>query len=213
MVAKKRRGQPAPAPKRPISRRLEQVRAAKRVETLLDFHERLTEDSGLEVSYSGVRNYHYDRDPPISYLERVAEVFKVRLAWLVTGERYMTDLEDFMQEEDAPRDITELLLQHSPNRSQPSKALRAQWEQSLMEALYARRLLAIRQGDNPPGEHQVSEDLSQMIFAPLRYWKPDIMTERRYEQYVAAMLHAITLAIPDDRTLRQGEVEFQDLLE
>jgi hypothetical protein len=91
MIANKKRGQPAPAPKTSIAKRLEHVRATNGLESLLEFHQRLTAPHGsregpFDVSYSAVRNYHFDREPPLSYLRRVAEVFGVRLAWLVTGE-------------------------------------------------------------------------------------------------------------------------------
>jgi hypothetical protein len=94
MVAKKRRGQPAPAPRTPVARRLEHIRDTSGVETLLDFHERITKGGKFKVSYSAVRNYHFDRDPPLDYLERVADEFGVRLAWLTAGDGRMRESDE-----------------------------------------------------------------------------------------------------------------------
>jgi hypothetical protein len=89
MVAKKRQGRPVGTPQPGIPARLEQIRNKHGVKSLSDFHERLMERRGekdtFDVSYSAVRNYHADRDPPLAYLRRVAEVFGEDLGWLVTG--------------------------------------------------------------------------------------------------------------------------------
>lgn len=68
-----------------VSDRLEQVRSRVTVETLRDFWRALVDDTPYQVSYEAVRNYHSDRDPPVGYLVRVAEVFGVDLHWLATG--------------------------------------------------------------------------------------------------------------------------------
>ena len=74
----------------PYSRRLEHVR--KTIAggiTLKEFHSRLfwlLQDDGtrFDVSYSAARNYHYDREPPLSYINQVAKVFRLRPEWLLT---------------------------------------------------------------------------------------------------------------------------------
>ena len=41
-------------------------------------------DEEGRVSYEAARNYHFDRDPPVSYLIRVSKIFNVSLEWLAT---------------------------------------------------------------------------------------------------------------------------------
>ncbi len=81
---------PSPPPKTPMARRLEYVRTNQAGGiSLAEFHRRLTAGwsagCGRRASYEAARTYHYDRDAPASYLDRVAEVFGVRLEWLVAG--------------------------------------------------------------------------------------------------------------------------------
>ena len=73
------------APSNLTSRRLELVRERVQCATLRDFWREITKDAGYRVSYEAVRNYHNDRDPPVDYLVRVADVFGVDLHWLATG--------------------------------------------------------------------------------------------------------------------------------
>ena len=80
------RAYPNPPPKPGISERLERVRAHMGYQSKRAFWQRLCEGWDEAVSYEAVRNYHYDREPPPSYLARVVRVFpEVRLEWLVTG--------------------------------------------------------------------------------------------------------------------------------
>jgi hypothetical protein len=87
-VQTRRSARPAPTPKLPVSRRLEDVRQLKGFLSLRSFWAKLSENWRAEdgaVSYEAVRNYHYDREPPAAYLARVAEVFGFSLRWLITG--------------------------------------------------------------------------------------------------------------------------------
>ena len=93
---------PAPKPVTPMAQQLEAVREHFGVPSLRAFHARLAEgwrDEDGRVSYEAVRNYHYDRDAPVAYLARVAEVFGVRLPYLVAGEGAMTAEEQRAAEE------------------------------------------------------------------------------------------------------------------
>ena len=74
-----------PTSRNAFARRLEYVRQAVQCQTLREFWRRLIDGEEYEVSYEAVRNYHSDRDPPVDYLIRVAEVFGVNLEWLATG--------------------------------------------------------------------------------------------------------------------------------
>jgi hypothetical protein len=89
--SKKTLSQPSPAPTDPICSRLEDVRKLAGVPTLRDFWKRLTAKKSpagpaYQVSYGSVVKYHFNREPPATYLARVSEVFGVSLVWLVTGE-------------------------------------------------------------------------------------------------------------------------------
>ncbi len=81
---------PPPPPDAPIRDRLEYVRTAiARTENLRDFWRLLTaaQTGRPAFSYAAARTYHVQgREPPASYLARVAEVFGVRLEWLIRGE-------------------------------------------------------------------------------------------------------------------------------
>lgn len=81
--------QPSPAPRHPISRRLEDIRKRAGIPSVKDFWKRL-EEAGPEgesfVSYASARLYHYDRTPSIEYLLRVVRVFGASLWSLATGE-------------------------------------------------------------------------------------------------------------------------------
>lgn len=80
-----------------MAKRLEDVRTnVARIPSLRGFWQRVVEDwpedlLGPPVSYEAVRNYHFDRDAPVSYLAQVARVFGVRLEWLAYGAGAMTE--------------------------------------------------------------------------------------------------------------------------
>jgi hypothetical protein len=72
-----------------FSGRLEHVRktVAGNV-NLKAFHRQLEAEpqkdgSPFVVSYSAARNYHFDREPPLSYIAQVVNVFGVRIEWLL----------------------------------------------------------------------------------------------------------------------------------
>ncbi len=94
-----------------LSARLEQVREEKGFSTLKDFWRQLIEGDQYEVSYEAVRNYHFNRQPPVAYLARVADVFGYRLEWLIKGEEPRTVEEQKRELEakviDLARDLSE----------------------------------------------------------------------------------------------------------
>ena len=93
--------QSGPAPKTPEAKRLEHVRKIRGVRSLSEFWRRLvkkrTPDDSFSVSYAAARNYHYDRSPPASYLVRVAEVYDIRLSWLLTGDGEPTEMDEIIK--------------------------------------------------------------------------------------------------------------------
>lgn len=68
----------------PISKRLEAVRELHGI-SLAEFRKQLYEGHGESYSYQTIQNYHYDREPPVRYLVRVADIFGVSLIQLATG--------------------------------------------------------------------------------------------------------------------------------
>ena len=86
---KGRAGKKKPA-ERAISARLEHVRGRFGYKSRRAFWQALCDGWDDRVSYEAVRMYHWKREPPPSYLARVAEVFGVRIEWLVTGEGRVT---------------------------------------------------------------------------------------------------------------------------
>lgn len=85
-----RHSQPIGRPTNPISERLEHVRRRAGFSTLKEFHAALVAPQApgeppFDVSYSAARNYHYDREPPPSYLARVCNVYSVNPTWLLLG--------------------------------------------------------------------------------------------------------------------------------
>lgn len=91
-VTRERKKRKELGPNNPYSVRLEFVRKkmAGNID-LKEFHARLTwvlqsDGKRFAVSYSAVRTWHFNREPPSSYLEQVARVYAVRGEWLLTGE-------------------------------------------------------------------------------------------------------------------------------
>ena len=99
MSAKPRRPpRPAPPAVTPISRRLEALQKQENIPSLKDFWRELGGEEGSGVGYEAVRNYHYDRDPPVSYLVAVTRRFPAyRLEWLATGEGKPTHEEEALK--------------------------------------------------------------------------------------------------------------------
>jgi len=83
----RRSTRPTPTPKTDVARRLEDVRTLSGLPSLRSFWSKLVDGQAVaeRVSYEAARNYHFDRDPPASYLVRVSQVFGVSLEWLLTG--------------------------------------------------------------------------------------------------------------------------------
>jgi hypothetical protein len=58
-------------------------------------------DEDGRVGYEAARNYHYDREPSVAYLRRVASVFGYRLEWLVNEQGAPTEHEEQLRIADA----------------------------------------------------------------------------------------------------------------
>ncbi|MGI9628452.1 MAG: hypothetical protein ACR2QM_16585, partial [Longimicrobiales bacterium] len=65
-------------PETQTASRLEFIRSKVHCSTLREFWRELTKDD-YEISYEAVRNYHYDREPPVDYLVQVSTAFDVNL--------------------------------------------------------------------------------------------------------------------------------------
>lgn len=84
-----RRMRPIASPIHPIAQRLEDVRQSEGFGDLKAFHAAASSAApaaGEFPSYASARRYHFDREPPVSYLAAVASRFHYRLEWLATGQ-------------------------------------------------------------------------------------------------------------------------------
>ena len=208
-----RKSQPAPAPKTPVAERLEHVREIRGVPTLSEFHrkllERRGEDDNFQVSYAAARNYHYDRDAPASYLVRVAEVFNVRLPWLLTGEGEPTEFETAVSKrqkkspEDAAIEQTLVMIAHlfpDFSRIQPW-AHRVFWQTII-------RLVRYRTAHNADGLSNVriaqhsAVLVATQIANPIREIEPGNLTDDQLSDYVASICQVLMRLIPSGGTAR-----------
>lgn len=164
----KSHGVPKAPPKRPISRRLEDVRTHFQVQSLRKFHRQLAESwpKHESVSYEAVRNYHYDRDAPASYLARVSSVFGVNLRWLVTGEGEM--FEQRPQEE-----VKREILVGNPELDQ----LTFGQQEILVDVVVALWFQSPDRADPHEFPDQIDRqlvelagDVALLLFLPLRWW-------------------------------------------
>jgi hypothetical protein len=86
MPSKRRPPRPAPAPEHPLAERLEHVRTLAGVPSQKDFWRSLGGMEGAGCGYEAVRNYHKDREAPVSYLNRVLDVYTgIDPEWLMRG--------------------------------------------------------------------------------------------------------------------------------
>ena len=161
--------------------------------SLRAFWVRLVAESGRpadeQVSYEAVRNYHYDREPTVKYLKTVARVFGVPLEWLATGK--------------GPQAVAAPAFPHVDKmpgilaRAGLTEATRA-----LFNEVWRLYLLAAPEGYPLRAYPELGAglDLLSLLELPLEMWglrHRDTMNERELNTYYAAMLHALTLAIPE----------------
>jgi hypothetical protein len=166
-----------------------------------------------------VRTYHYDRDPPASYLARVVEVFPqvCTLEWLITGKGPRFQSETRVREArkelwDAIRGGGAVWLAASPGT------------ESRMLEVFERFHAWNEQHARMYGQHPIPTPkdsvrvFSKLLNDPVLRWRYekwndetqagyiDIHPERS-SAYLDAALHAISLAIPDGRDFALRRVE------
>jgi hypothetical protein len=167
-----------------------------------DFHQRLTAAGdarqAFEVSESAVRNYDHDREPPPTYLARVADVFGYRLAWLITGEEPPTKAEV----ENAVVDVREHAARHTEVLQGlalhfPVSRLGPAGKAALIELVHERcaREQVVRDGPRTT-LHDAAVLVSRALALPLECLGLDVGRLGRAQRnlYVAAVAQAITAA-------------------
>lgn len=188
-------GVPKASPKRPIPSRLEDVRALFGIPSLKAFWAQLCEgwQEKEAVSYEAVRNYHYNRDAPASYLARVSEVFGVSLKWLVTGEG-----EVFPRPQE---EVFRQILSAYPELKQLTRG-----QQELVIDLVVELWYQAPDHPNPtesPEEIdrqllELAGDVTLLLFLPLRWWgfkEPGDARGSIPQTYYTQMLIALATAV------------------
>lgn len=175
---------PNPDPKHPISKRLERVRTRFGIKSKRAFHRALKEGWDDPVSYEALRNYHYDREPPPSYLARVAEAFDIRLAYLVAGDGPMTEGEIGTEHRAAVR--PELLRLRWMDSCPP--VVRA----ALVDHLTERNAARWREGEGLSLDREGAEEVWERILEPLDGRPLDWPA---FKEYALAAIHALNLAL------------------
>lgn len=199
---------PAPEPVTQMARRLEAIRKRFGVPSLRAFHARLAEgwDSENAVSYEAVRNYHYDRDAPAAYLARVAEVFDVRIGYLVSGEGGMT-----AEEERARTAIAEVADQAIPGGRERGRQFQARFEEGFGFGGYVPYRLrpwtpALMEVADAQGLHP--SDLGEALRGLLDALKidPRPMPLRTFHAYVFSMIPVLWTLGEEQRRGRRQEL-------
>jgi hypothetical protein len=215
------KSQPDPQPTNPISERLEYVRTRAGVETLKDFWRKLTaqhpdDSEPFSVSYPSVRLYHFNRDPPVSYLSRVSRVFGFKLDWLASGvgpkteedARRRAELEAYVAaSRGTPDDWARQKLTGSPAGwllMDPAAMERAV-ELSARFHVWNERFAELRGVPVPTADESIWQ-FAILLQAPLKRWKSNRTgldpEPERLLAYVEAAMLAIRLGMPDGRDLK-----------
>lgn len=190
-------GVPQSDPKSEFARRLEYIRT-KIVEdgnlkdSLRAFWLELVEDpEDAEFSYEAVRRYHYKtREPPLSYLNRVVEVFpQFRLAWLIGDEGPPTKEEhgeQLRRQYSIPdRPLLEAVTERHPWLTQLTIGV----QQTFMDVLRGlelqvpggRALDTLDTEDVREERLELADDLVFLVTLPFRAWGipfPEILREQ-----------------------------------
>jgi hypothetical protein len=205
---------PIPPPKTEIARRLEHVRLLSGLPSLRSFWARLAKewpDADGAVSYEAARNYHYDREPSVAYIARVAVVFGFRLEWLISEKGAPTEQEEQLRLADArAREVSDPMggatlagllevLPAFPLQSQLT------FEYRHLSAVSIKLALAlIQRGDAEVADtyRRAGHLVGECIVAPLRILQAQFpIAERRLAQaYVTAAAHAVEIVADYART-------------
>lgn len=208
-------------PATPVARRLEHVRHLHGVPTLRAFFDRLVEPRSptdtYQLSYAAVRNYHFDREPPASYLARVAQVFGIKLEWLITGEGEptaereaaanlaSTAARSLLENREVRREITEAF---------PAFALIPPFFQDAALQAWSAHVLRgskdSRFGPTSPTEtavqHEFATRIGRALMAPFECLgiPTDDVNDHQLLLYVLAISHAL-LAISESKSVTERE--------
>lgn len=182
------------------------------IPSLRGFWSRLKEGWDEPVSYEAVRTYHYDRDPPASYLARVVEVFPElsTIEYLITGKGPRNQAEQRARE--IQGEVWNMILGSGAGWLAATPGTQARLLE-VFERFHAQsERRAELAGSPPPTPQQSVKELGDLLNGPLLRWRDmgtpgvwsDIHPERMFA-YVDAMLLALSLGTPGgpDFVLRQ----------
>jgi hypothetical protein len=177
--------------------------------SLRSFWQRLREGWDDGVSYEAVRGYHYDREPPAAYLARVAQVFGVRLEWLITGTGPQTNLDAALLDlvDRPPDDMRQALAGHL-EWLRLSPGLEARVMEVFIQFHAARTGMCELVGWDAPPPTDSATRFAGVLLAGHRAFSLPLgspyvldMQWSRTQQMIEAALHALVLAIPDGHNL------------
>ncbi len=204
----------------PYVARLEELRVkVLGIDTVQEFVDRLNADARKVIPYATARRYHKDREPPVTYLVKVAQAFDVSLRWLLLGEgdvkettrRVRRELDEVRDKEitavmldklgrppEAPIIIEGQPVQPGGPRPLPGAAI---WSGSIRELCGRwwdlRATEAIDAGEPPPDFEEAAEALGDALAAPLRalglQW--DDMSEQKRNDYILGAVVVLSNAI------------------
>ena len=184
-----------------LGRRLEDIRLLKGFRTLKAFWEALTKDDDYEVSYEAVRNYHFNREPPVAYVRQVAKVFGVRLQYLIDGEEPALVEEEAYQElfaESADLEATEgqRILDAVFEAFPPIRSLPIHVQGLFVEVWSAYSGTGWVHSQVPFHLHpEYGHNLARLLLAPFEVRKknPSVITDE-FVDYAVLALQALKLA-------------------
>jgi hypothetical protein len=200
----RRPARPAPPPKTETAKRLEHVRTQNGLPSLRSFWQRLQDGWEDGASYEAVRGYHWNREPPAAYLARVAQVFGVRLEWLITGTGPQTNLDAALLDlVERPPDAMRQALSGKLDWLRLSPGLEARVMEVFIQFHAARTGMYELAGWDAPAPTDSAHVFADVLLASHRAFAPRGTTYVlgmqwwRTQQLIEAALHALVLAIPD----------------
>ncbi len=200
---------PVPAQGASIQERLEYVReSVAHAASLRAFWRLVTQEAPGRamwgVSYDAVRTWHIDgREPPAAYLRRLAEVFGVRLQWLIQGIGAPTVAEGALAtaEQDADDEAATSV-----------RALQEAFPPFATLAPHVRMLVFAVLGRMAPGwGPAAARRLGRALEVPLRALELDPPSDDAVGRYVVGMCATLGALLPAEevrrRALAQDDLE------
>ena len=180
--------------------RLEWVRKTHGFRDLRPFWRRVAAphqgDDGYSISYDAVRTYHVvGREAPAAYLARVADVFGIRLVWLVTGRGLPTEAE--MQGEN-DEFVVELAIRRKRMDPLTRAALGTEMiSGNLVAQVWA--FVSLKPDGGPLFDDARSLGFAEAVTAPIRALgvAPDRVSRYLMDNFISQQLASLALIIQE----------------